>query len=63
MEQQAGPHPRVLIFPCPLQGHVNSMLKLAELHALAGLHVTFLNTHSIQKRLLLHTDVESRFSA
>ncbi|KAF3455340.1 hypothetical protein FNV43_RR05788 [Rhamnella rubrinervis] len=64
MEQQAGTHrlPRVLIFPCPLQAHVNSMLKLAELLCQAGLHVTFLNTHSIQNRLLLHSDVESRFS-
>ncbi|RWV96858.1 hypothetical protein GW17_00040399 [Ensete ventricosum] len=34
----------VLVFPFPLQGHVNSMLKLAELLSLAGLHVTFLNT-------------------
>ncbi|KAH7537485.1 hypothetical protein FEM48_Zijuj03G0098000 [Ziziphus jujuba var. spinosa] len=66
MEQQ-GSHtlhpPRVLIFPFPLQGHVNSMLKLAELLALQGLHVTFLNTQFIYNRLLLHTDIQARFAA
>ncbi|XP_058216430.1 receptor-like protein Cf-9 homolog [Rhododendron vialii] len=37
--------PHVLIFPLPLQGPINSMLKLAELLCLSGsLHVTFL-TH------------------
>ncbi|KAL5568960.1 hypothetical protein UlMin_025535 [Ulmus minor] len=53
--------PRVLIFPMPAQGHVNSMLKLAELLALAGLHVTFLDTLHIHDRLLRHTDVLARF--
>lgn len=55
--------PRVLVFPLPAQGPVNSMLKLAELLALQGLHVTFLNTPSIHHRLLLHTDVQARFFA
>jgi hypothetical protein len=41
----------VLIFPFPAQGHVNSMLKLAGLLSLAGLHVTFLNTDFIQDAL------------
>uniref|UniRef100_A0A5B7A3R6 Glycosyltransferase n=1 Tax=Davidia involucrata TaxID=16924 RepID=A0A5B7A3R6_DAVIN len=58
MDQQALPH--VLIFPLPLQGPVNCMLKLAELLCIAGFHVTFLNTHHIQRRLLRHTDVQSR---
>ncbi|KAF3434862.1 hypothetical protein FNV43_RR21949 [Rhamnella rubrinervis] len=54
--------PRVLIFPLPAQGHVNAMLKLAELLGLAGLHVTFLNTHFVHNRLLLHTDIPARFA-
>lgn len=66
MEQQ-GSHrhhpPRVLIFPFPAQGHVNSMLKLAELLAFQGLHVTFLNTHFNHNRLLLHADIRARFAA
>lgn len=64
MEQQVPrrqPDPRVLIYPIAAQGHVNSMLKLAELLAHAGLHITFLNTHHVQNRLLLHTDVQARF--
>ena len=65
MEQQ-GPQPQplahVLIFPLPAQGHVNSMLKLAELLSLAGLHVTFLNTDFIQDRLVRYTDIQTRFS-
>ncbi|EOY17945.1 UDP-glucosyltransferase family 1 protein, putative [Theobroma cacao] len=36
-EQQPQAYPHVLIFPLPAQGHVNSMLKLAEVFALAGL--------------------------
>ncbi|XVE52581.1 hypothetical protein DITRI_Ditri02bG0133100 [Diplodiscus trichospermus] len=36
-EQQPLDPPHVLIFPLPAQGHINSMLKLAELFALAGL--------------------------
>ncbi|KAA8539656.1 hypothetical protein F0562_026348 [Nyssa sinensis] len=59
MDQQSLP-PHVLIFPLPLQGPVNCMLKLAELLCLAGFHVTFLNTDHIQSRLLRHTDVQSR---
>ncbi|KAK3031049.1 hypothetical protein RJ639_035080 [Escallonia herrerae] len=54
--------PHVLIFPLPLQGPVNSMLKLAELLSLAGIQVTFLNTDHIHRRLLRHTHVQSRFS-
>ncbi|XP_048326737.2 7-deoxyloganetic acid glucosyltransferase [Ziziphus jujuba] len=54
--------PRVLIFPLPAQGPVNSMLKLAELLALQGLHVTFLNTQFTHNRLLLHADIQARFA-
>jgi hypothetical protein len=63
MEQQLLQAPaHVLIFPLPAQGHVNSMLKLAELLSIAGLHVTFLNTDFIQNRLVRYTDIQTRFS-
>ncbi|KAK9115430.1 hypothetical protein Syun_022227 [Stephania yunnanensis] len=52
----------VLIFPLPYQGHVNSMLKLAELLSIAGLRVTFLNSDYNHHRLLSHSDVLTRFS-
>lgn len=52
--------PHVLIFPLPIQSPVNSMLKLAELLCLAGLHVTFLNTKHNHKRLLNCTNIRSR---
>ena len=60
--QQERP-PRVVIFPLPAQGHVNSMLKLAELLSLAGINVTFLNTDHLHNLLLRHADVETRFAA
>ncbi|XP_010905381.2 7-deoxyloganetic acid glucosyltransferase [Elaeis guineensis] len=41
----------VLIFPFPIQGHVNGMLKLAELLSKTGLHVTFLNSDYNHDRL------------
>lgn len=62
-ESNAPSPPHVLILPLPAQGHVNSMLKLAELLALAGLHITFLNTDYNQDRLLRHTNVQARFAA
>ncbi|KAJ9160237.1 hypothetical protein P3X46_025658 [Hevea brasiliensis] len=52
----------ILIFPCPAQGRVNSMLKLAELLSLAGLKLFFLNTNRIQERLTHFADVEARFA-
>ena len=55
--------PHVLVFPCPAQGHVNAMLKLAELLALSNFHVTFLNTDHIHHRLTRFSDVESRFES
>ncbi|EPS60746.1 hypothetical protein M569_14056, partial [Genlisea aurea] len=54
--------PHVLVFPLPLQGHVNSMLKLSELLCLAGIHVTLLLSKFSSSRLRRHSDVESRFS-
>lgn len=50
----------MLIFPCPAQGHVSSMLKLAELLALHNdLHITFLNTEYIHNRLIRFSDIEA----
>ena len=60
--EQSCPPAHVLIFPFPAQGHVNSMLKLAELLGLAGIHVTFLNTDFIHERLVRYTDIKTRFS-
>ncbi|KAL7613995.1 hypothetical protein Lser_V15G05955 [Lactuca serriola] len=52
----------VLIFPLPMQGPVNCVLKLAELLCISGISVTVLNTDHIQRNLLRHTNVLSRFS-
>ncbi|KAL4379273.1 hypothetical protein GQ457_02G022510 [Hibiscus cannabinus] len=60
-EQRPQTSSHVLIFPLPAQGHVNSMLKLAELLALAGLSLTFLNSDFVHQQLLRHTHVVSRF--
>ncbi|XP_058099480.1 7-deoxyloganetic acid glucosyl transferase-like [Magnolia sinica] len=48
--EKAPPH--VLVFPFPIQGHINSMVKLANLLCIAGIHVTFLNTDHIHHLLL-----------
>ncbi|XP_074271882.1 7-deoxyloganetic acid glucosyltransferase-like [Silene latifolia] len=50
---QDAPIPHVLIFPLPIQGPVNSMLKLAELLIFAtnDIHVTFLTTDHVYNRL------------
>ncbi|CAN4107035.1 unnamed protein product [Withania somnifera] len=53
--------PHVLIFPLPLQGPVNSMLKLAQFLSVSGFHITLLLTEHIYNRLILHTDITSRF--
>lgn len=63
MEGQKAEVPHVLIFPMAAQGHVNSMLKLAELLCLSDLHVTFLNTEHYHHRLLRYTDAQTRFSS
>ncbi|CAI0412199.1 unnamed protein product [Linum tenue] len=63
--EQATAIPHVLIFPLPVQGHVTSMLKLAELLSLVvgggGIRVTFLNSDYNHKRLIQFSDAESRF--
>lgn len=51
----------VLLFPLPLQSPVNTMLQLAEILCLEGIHVTFLNTGHNYRRLLRCTNVQSRF--
>ncbi|KAK4480234.1 hypothetical protein RD792_013298 [Penstemon davidsonii] len=52
----------ILIFPLPSQGHVNSMLHLAELLSLSGLHVTMVLSEYTHGRLLRHGNLHSRFS-
>ncbi|XP_039067450.1 7-deoxyloganetic acid glucosyltransferase-like isoform X2 [Hibiscus syriacus] len=54
--------PHVLVFPIPLQGHINSMIKLAELLALAGFRLTFLNSDLNHNRLLKFTNFATHFA-
>ncbi|CAL1374637.1 unnamed protein product [Linum trigynum] len=56
------PPPHVLMFPLPVQGHVTTMLNLAELLCLSNLRVTFLNSDHNHHRLLRFTTVQSRFA-
>ncbi|XP_047977935.1 7-deoxyloganetic acid glucosyltransferase-like [Salvia hispanica] len=51
----------VFIFPLPVQGPVNCMLKLAEILSINQIKVTFLNTDYIHQRLITHTDAPIRF--
>ncbi|KAI3980255.1 hypothetical protein MKX01_035372 [Papaver californicum] len=57
----APPPPHVLIFPFPAQGHINSMLKLAEILCLSGINVTFVNTQQNHTRQLSFANFHSRF--
>ncbi|KAJ0979584.1 hypothetical protein J5N97_015058 [Dioscorea zingiberensis] len=52
----------VLVFPFPAQGHLNSMLKFAELLSLSGLHITFLTTEYHYSRFCLHSQTHARLS-
>ncbi|KAL1535568.1 7-deoxyloganetic acid glucosyltransferase [Salvia divinorum] len=53
--------PHILIFPAPAQGHITSMLKLAELLCAApGFRVTFLVPAYIHRRLSNHSNATSR---
>lgn len=63
MDQKPAAAAHVLMFPLPLQGPVNSMLKLAELLCLGGLHVTFLVTDHIHHRLQRHSNIHTRFQS
>lgn len=62
MAKQTPVIPHVLIFPLPLQGPVNSMLKLAEILSLNGVKVTFLNSSHVQRRLLRCTAIQPYFA-
>nr|POE87077.1 7-deoxyloganetic acid glucosyltransferase [Quercus suber] len=62
MEPVESKAPHILIFPLPAQGHVNSMLNLAQLLSLAGLNITFLNTDHNHNRLVLHSNILHRFA-
>lgn len=60
MEKQD--HVHVVIFPLPAVGHVNSMLKLAELLSQAGIKITFLVTEYYYDRIIRHSsDAFSRY--
>ncbi|CAK9135696.1 unnamed protein product [Ilex paraguariensis] len=54
--------PHVLIFPVPIQGHINSMLRLAELLCLSDIDVTFLTSDFSYNRIIKHGKVDSRFA-
>ncbi|KAL8470327.1 hypothetical protein ACS0TY_032974 [Phlomoides rotata] len=54
--------PHILICPVPLQGHVNSMLNLAEVLCVSDLHVTILLSDYTHNRLLRHASLDSCFS-
>ncbi|KAK8549420.1 hypothetical protein V6N13_027174 [Hibiscus sabdariffa] len=60
MDTQAPP-PHVLVFPVPIQGHINAVIKLAELLAVAGFKITFLNSDHNHARLLKFTDIAAHF--
>ncbi|XP_057789012.1 7-deoxyloganetic acid glucosyl transferase-like [Salvia miltiorrhiza] len=54
--------PHVLIFPYPLQAHLNSMLNLAHLFCLFDFHVTFIISDFNHRRLLEHTTAVTAFA-
>ena len=43
--------PHVVLFPFPLQGHINPFMNLAKVLSAHGLYITFVNTESVQARL------------
>ncbi|KAG8390056.1 hypothetical protein BUALT_Bualt01G0043700 [Buddleja alternifolia] len=61
-EEEAKLPPHVLIFPLPMQGHLNPMLNLAQLFCLSEFHVTFIVSDFIHRRLLNHTTVPETFA-
>ncbi|XP_058757319.1 7-deoxyloganetin glucosyltransferase-like [Vicia villosa] len=44
--------PHAVLIPCPIQGHINPVFKLAKFLHLQGFHITFVNTEYNHKRLL-----------
>ncbi|XP_024963212.1 7-deoxyloganetic acid glucosyltransferase-like [Cynara cardunculus var. scolymus] len=63
MDTKPPSSPHVLIFPLPMQGHVNSMLKLTELLLTAGLHITFLISAKDHDRLFRYTTVHGHLNS
>ncbi|XP_042011821.1 7-deoxyloganetic acid glucosyl transferase-like [Salvia splendens] len=61
-QQNLRPPPHVLIFPMPVQGHLNSMLNLSHLFCLAEFDVTFIISDFSHRRLLQHTTVAATFA-
>ncbi|KAG6404388.1 hypothetical protein SASPL_136634 [Salvia splendens] len=61
-QEKLRPPPHVLIFPMPVQGHLNPMLKLANLLCLAEFHVTFVISDFNHRRLLQHNTASAAFS-
>lgn len=59
--QSQASSPHILIFPLPIQGPVNAMLKLAELFVISGLKVSFLNSEHNHNRLVSFANIHSRF--
>ncbi|GMI80809.1 ARABIDOPSIS THALIANA UDP-GLUCOSYL TRANSFERASE 85A1 [Hibiscus trionum] len=59
MEKDRSSH--VLFFPVPTQGHMNPMIKLAELLALTGFRITYLNTHHNHERLIKFTNIAAHY--
>jgi len=57
-EEVAGAN-HVVLLPGPMQGNVNSMMKLAQLLALHHFHVTFLTTDFIHRRLRRFADIQA----
>ncbi|XP_072979776.1 7-deoxyloganetin glucosyltransferase-like [Typha angustifolia] len=54
-----GAKPHAVCVPFPAQGHITPMLKLAKLLHSFGFHITFVNTHYNQSRLLKSNAVSS----
>ncbi|XP_028800824.1 7-deoxyloganetin glucosyltransferase-like [Neltuma alba] len=54
-----GPKPHAVLTPLPLQGHINSLFKLAKLLHVRGFFITFVNTEFNHKRLLRSRGVKS----
>ncbi|KAJ6815988.1 7-deoxyloganetin glucosyltransferase-like [Iris pallida] len=51
MGSVGGTKPHAVCIPCPSQGHINAMLKLANLLHFKGFHVTFVHTEFNYKRV------------
>ncbi|XP_057804600.1 7-deoxyloganetic acid glucosyltransferase-like [Salvia miltiorrhiza] len=51
----------VLIFPLPLQGPINGMLRLAEILCLQHINITFIITQHIHRRLLHSSDIQVKY--